>query len=180
MSVERSAGIVMVAIGIASLLLVHAIGTARVTKEERRPLTKARCGRPTPRRPRILLYLGSQPLARVPVTPWGWAGTSENGRLCFLRSDDVGVERVAAPDRRGERFGLEVRSGDGHAGFLSYLSGNPALRAPSTIRWNSLRKAGWSEVWDPSCTIVCTVNPGLSLRSSATAAAASAGCPRQA
>jgi len=33
MSVERSAVIVMVAIGLASLLLVYAIGTARVTRE---------------------------------------------------------------------------------------------------------------------------------------------------
>src|SRR5205823_11820383 len=59
-------------------------------------------------------------------------------------------------------------------------SGNPALRAPSTIRSNSLRNVGLSEYPDPSCASCSTVKPGRTLSSSATAAAASAFCPRQA
>ena len=59
-------------------------------------------------------------------------------------------------------------------------SGNPALRAPSTIRSNSFRNVGLSEYPDPSCASCSTVKPGRTLSSSATAAAASTFCPRQA
>src|SRR5438093_7710279 len=59
-------------------------------------------------------------------------------------------------------------------------SGNPALRAPSTIRSNSLRNVGLSEYSDPSCASCFTVKPGLTFKSSVIAAAASAFCPRQA
>src|SRR5262245_26866423 len=53
-------------------------------------------------------------------------------------------------------------------------SGKPALRAPSTIRSNSLRNVGLSEYCTPSCAKASTVKPGLTLRSSPIAAAASA------
>jgi hypothetical protein len=89
--------------------------------------------------------------------------------------------RQRGPGRR--RLGLDARGrNDGRDGAAESCqrSGKPALRAPSTIRSNSLRNVGLSEYPDPSCASFCTVKPGRTLRSSSTAAAASAFCPRQA
>src|SRR2546426_6294784 len=52
---------------------------------------------------------GSQPLARVPVTPWGWAGTSENGRLCFLRSGGDGALSIGGAGFRLARRRITSR-----------------------------------------------------------------------